>query len=67
MSRCNGCSTKSRCLKKEVNSASAARLAQWLRKSSGRYEFEDNPVYIFGGFMDGPNGVIIIEERRPRI
>ena len=33
----------------------------------GRYEFEDNPVYIFGGFVDGPNGVIIIEERRPRI
>ncbi len=33
----------------------------------GRYEFEDNPVFYLGGMMDGPNGVIIIEERRPRI
>ncbi len=33
----------------------------------GHYEFEDNPVFFLGGFMDGPNGVIIIEERTPRI
>jgi len=33
----------------------------------GHYEFEDNPIFVLGGFMDGPNGVIIIEERRPRI
>ena len=33
----------------------------------GYYEFEDNPVYVLGGFMNGPNGVIIIEERSPRI
>ncbi len=33
----------------------------------GRYEFEDNPVFFLGGFMDGPNGVIIVEERTPRI
>ena len=33
----------------------------------GHYEFEDNPVFFLGGFTDGPNGVIIIEERSPRI
>ena len=33
----------------------------------GHYEFEDNPVFFLGGFTDGPNGVIIIEERTPRI
>ena len=33
----------------------------------GHYEFEDNPIYAFHGFMDGPNGVIIIEERSPRL
>ena len=33
----------------------------------GHYEFEDIPLVVLGGFMDGPNGVIIIEERTPRI
>ncbi len=33
----------------------------------GYYEFEDIPLFVLGGMMDGPNGVIIIEERTPRI
>ncbi len=33
----------------------------------GYYEFEDSPLFLIDGFSDGPHGVIIIEERRPRI
>ncbi|MBC8337261.1 MAG: hypothetical protein H8E39_01085 [Alphaproteobacteria bacterium] len=33
----------------------------------GYYEFEDLPFFALTGFYDGPQGVIIIEERKPRI
>ncbi len=33
----------------------------------GYYEFEDMPFFALTGFYDGPQGVIIIEERKSRI
>ncbi|MBT7942857.1 MAG: hypothetical protein HN719_05825 [Alphaproteobacteria bacterium] len=33
----------------------------------GYYEFEDLPFFALTGFYDGPQGVIIIEERKSRI
>ena len=33
----------------------------------GHYEYEDLPLTLLGGFTDGPDGVIIIEERKTRI
>lgn len=33
----------------------------------GYYEFEDLPFFALMGFYDGPQGVIIIEERKSKI
>ena len=33
----------------------------------GYYEFEGLPFFALTGFYDGPQGVIIIEERKSRI
>ncbi len=35
--------------------------------TDGYYEYEDNLASFLGGFTAGPHGVIIIEERNPRI
>jgi len=33
----------------------------------GHYEYEDLPISLLAGFSSGPDGVIIIEERKSRI